>query len=180
MNSQFDKLSEILLHYQGDPNWLIECFAVIFNESAATIVEYEKEVKQLYKEIAKLKHTVYKRVKLKKSGPSVSSVQRVPTISKSVVPEAENEPAVAGFHVYPNPFRVLDHEIQLAGEGASVENDSDMEEVIPLLDPQRQKSECNVSSLGHEQDINAGRLPTDSTSIFNQPMGTEIRNVQAP
>ena len=74
VNSQFDKLSERLLHYQGDPNWLIECFAIIFNESAATILEYEKEVKQLYKEVTVLKHAVYKKVQLKKSGPSVSSV----------------------------------------------------------------------------------------------------------
>ena len=94
------QLSERLLHYQGDPNWLIECFAVIFNESAATIVEYEKEVKQLYKDIAELKHAVYKKVQLKKSGPSVSSVQSVPAVSKSVVPEAESEPTVAGFPVH--------------------------------------------------------------------------------
>ena len=45
VNSQFDELSERLLHYQGDPNWLIESFAVIFNESAATVVEHENEVK---------------------------------------------------------------------------------------------------------------------------------------
>ena len=29
VNSQFDELSERLLQYKGDPNWLIECFAVI-------------------------------------------------------------------------------------------------------------------------------------------------------
>ena len=63
VNSQFDELSKRLLHYQGDPNWLIECFAVIFNESAATIVEHEKEVKQLYREVAELKHAVYKECK---------------------------------------------------------------------------------------------------------------------
>ena len=52
VNNQFDELSERLLHYKGNPNWLIECFAVVFNESAATVLEYEKEVKQLYKEVA--------------------------------------------------------------------------------------------------------------------------------
>ena len=74
VNNQFDQLSERLLNYKGDPNWLIECFVVVFNESAATIVEHEKEVKELYKEVAELKHAVYKRVQLKKSGPSVSAV----------------------------------------------------------------------------------------------------------
>ena len=44
VNRQFDQLSERLLHYQGDPNWLIECFTVVFNESAATVMEYENEV----------------------------------------------------------------------------------------------------------------------------------------
>ena len=39
---------------------LIECFTVVFNESSATVVEYENEVKQLYKEVAELKHAVYK------------------------------------------------------------------------------------------------------------------------
>ena len=71
VNSQFDELSERLLHYKGDPNWLIECFAVAFNESATTVVESEKEVKKLYREVAELKHAVYKRVQLKKAGPSV-------------------------------------------------------------------------------------------------------------
>ena len=62
VNNQFDEqLSERLLQYKGDPNWLIECFAVVFNESAATVVEYENEVKQLYKEVAELKHAVYKK-----------------------------------------------------------------------------------------------------------------------
>ena len=54
VNGQFDKVTERVLHYQGDPNWLIECFVVIFNESVATVVEYEKNVKQLYKEVAEL------------------------------------------------------------------------------------------------------------------------------
>ena len=140
-------MSERLLHYQGDPNWLVECFVVVSNESAATVVEYEKEVKQLYKEVAELKHAMYKKVQLKKSGPSISSIQKVPAISESVVPEANNEPSVAGFPIHSNPFRILDHEIQLAGTVADVESDSDDEEVIPLLDPRRQKSECSVSSL---------------------------------
>ena len=34
--------------------------------------------------------------------------------------------------------------------------------MVPLLDPRRHKSECSVSSLGHKQEISAGRLPTDS------------------
>ena len=58
VNNQFDQLSQRLLQYQDDPNWLIECFAVVFNESAATIVEHENEVKQLYREVAELKHAV--------------------------------------------------------------------------------------------------------------------------
>ena len=74
VNTQFDELSERLLQYKVDPNWLIECFAVVFNESAATVLEYEKEVKQLYREVAELKHAVYKKVQVKKSGPSVSSI----------------------------------------------------------------------------------------------------------
>ena len=69
VNDQFNQLSERLLKYKGDPNWLIECFAVIFNDSAATVVEYETEVKQLYKEVAKLKHAVYKKIQVKKTGP---------------------------------------------------------------------------------------------------------------
>ena len=115
VNNQFDQLIERLLYYKGDPNWFIECFAVVFNESAATILEYEKEVKQLYREVAELKHAVYKRVQVKKSGPSVSSVQKIPAISVSV-PKASSEPTIAGFPTYTNPFRILDHEIQLAGE----------------------------------------------------------------
>ena len=83
VNSQFDELSERLLNYKGDPNWFIECFAVVFNESAATVVEYETEVKQLYKEVAELKHAVYKRVQVKKTGPSVNSVQSVPAVQIS-------------------------------------------------------------------------------------------------
>ena len=83
VNNQFDQLSERLLHYEGDPNWLIESFAVVFNESAATVLEHEKEVKQLYKEVVELKYAVYKRVQLKKSGPSVNSVQSVPAVSKN-------------------------------------------------------------------------------------------------
>ena len=162
VNRQFDQLSERLLQYKGDPNWLIECFAVVFNESAATVMEYEAKVKQLYKEVAELKHAVYKRVQVKKSGPSVSSVQSDPAVSKSVVPEAEGEPTVAGFPMHQNPFKVLDHEIQLAGGIASVENDSDDEEVVPLLDPRRQKSEYSVSPLVQKQEISAGKLPADS------------------
>ena len=42
------------------------------------MLEYENEVKQLYKEVAELKHAVYKKVQVKKSGPSVSSVQNAP------------------------------------------------------------------------------------------------------
>ena len=158
VNSQFDELSERLLQYKGDPNWLIECFAVIFNDSAATVVEYEKEVKQLYREVAELKHAVYKRVQVKKSGPSVSAVQNIPAVSVSV-PEASSKPTVAGFPVYPNPFRILDHEIHLAGPA---ESDSDDEEVIPLLDPRRHRSESSVSPLVQKQEISAGQLPAES------------------
>ena len=144
VNSQFDELSERLLKYKGDPNWLIECFAVVFNESAATVLEYEKEVKQLYREVAELKHAVYKRIQVKKFGPSVSSAQKIPAASESV-PEASSVPSVAGFPTYTNPFRVLDHEIHLAG--MNIESESDEEEVVPLLDPRRNRSDHNVSSL---------------------------------
>ena len=113
VNNQFDQLSERLLHYQGDPNWLIECFAVVFNESVATVLEHEKEVKQLYRKVAELKHAVYKKVQLKKSGPSVSAVQSSLAVSKSDVPNADSEPSVSGFLVHHNPFRILDHEIHL-------------------------------------------------------------------
>ena len=172
VNNQFDELSKRLLNYQGDPNWLIECFAVIFNESAATVVEYEKEVKQLSQEVVELKHAVYKKVQLKKSGPSVSSIQKVPAISVSV-PEASSEPTIAGFPTYTNPFKILDHEIHLAGPEMSAKSDSDDEEVIPLLDPRRQKSECSVSSLGHKQDISAGKLPTESDISIQSAYGNK-------
>ena len=174
VNNQFDQLSEKLLNYQGDPNWLIECFAVVFNDSAAIVVEYETEVKQLYREVADLKHAVYKKVQLKKSGPSVSSVQKVPAESESV-PEAGSEPSVSGFPVYPNPFRVLDHEIHLAGP---VESDSDDEEVIPLLDPQRNRAVSSVSSLGQKQEIRAGQLPADIN--FNDQLAYRNRDKKCP
>ena len=99
VNSQFDELSERLLQYKGDPNWLVECFAVVFNESAATMMEHEKEVKKLYREVAELKHAVYQKIQVKKSGPSVSLVQKVPAFSESV-PEASSESTVAGFPVH--------------------------------------------------------------------------------
>ena len=140
-------MSERLLSYKGDPNWLIECFAVVFNDSAATILEYEKEVKKLYKEVAEHKHAVYKKVQVKKSGPSVSAVQNVPAISVSDVPEASSESTVAGFPLHHNPFRILDHEIHLA---ETIESDSDDEEVIPLLDPRRHRTESSVSSVGQK------------------------------
>ena len=165
VNKQFDQLSERLVNYRGDPNWLIECFAVVFNDSAATVVEYENEVKQLYKEVAELKHAVYKRVQVKKSGPNVSSMQNTPEVSVSDVPEASNEPTVSGFPVHHNPFKILDHETQLAG--MNVESDSDdEEEVVPLLDPRRNRSDHSVSSVGQKQEISAGNLPADpETSI---------------
>ena len=55
-----------------------------------------------------------RKIQVKKNGPSVSSVQNVPAVSVSV-PEASSEPTVAGFPVHHNPFKVLDHEIHLAG-----------------------------------------------------------------
>ena len=69
VNKQFDQLSKRLLQYRGDPNWLIKCFTVVFNESAATVLEYEKEVKKLYKEVAEHKHAVYKKVQVKNLVP---------------------------------------------------------------------------------------------------------------
>ena len=38
----------------------------------------------MYKDVAELKHTVYKRVQLKKSGPSISSLQSVQQIQKQM------------------------------------------------------------------------------------------------
>ena len=149
VNNQFDELSERLLHYKGDPNWLIECFAVVFNESATTVVEHGKEVKKLCKEVAESKHAVYKRVQVKKFGPSVSAVQNISAVSEVYVLEADSNPTIPGFSTYPNPFRILDHEIQLVGM-ADIESDSDEEEVVPLLDPRRHRSENNVSSSVHE------------------------------
>ena len=180
VNNQFDQLSERLLHYQGDPNWLIECFVVIFNESAATVVEHEKEVKQLYKDVAELKHAVYKRVQVKKSGPSASAVQKVPAVSESVVPEANSEPSVAGFPVHSNPFRILDHEIQLASGVASVESDSDDEEVVPLLDPRRHRSESSVLSLGHKQEVSDGKLPAESDISIQSAYGNKDQECPSP
>ena len=161
VNKQFDQLSERLVNYRGDPNWLIECFAVVFNDSAATVLEYEKEVKKLYKEVAEHKHAMYKKVQVKKSGPSVSAFQNDPAESESV-PEESSVPTVSGFPVHHNPFRVLDHEIHLAGGVASVESDSEDEEVIPLLDSRRNRSDHNVSSLVQKQEISAGKLPAES------------------
>ena len=141
------------------------------------MVEYEAEVKQLYREVAELKHAVYKKVQVKKSGPSVSSVQNHPAESESV-PEASSEPTVAGFPVHHNPFKILDHEIHLAG--MDMESDSDDEEVIPLLDPRRNRPESSVSSVGQNRKPVLEIYLQNQKSVFNQPMGTEIRNVQAP
>ena len=176
VNRQFDELSERLLQYKGDPNWLIECFAVIFNDSAATVVKYENEVKQLYKEVAELKHAVYKKVQLKKSGPSVSAVQNDPAVSD--VPEASSVPTVAGFPVSYNPFRILDHEIHLTG--ISVESDSEDEEVIPLLDPRRNRSDHNVSSVVQKQGTSAGELPAEPEISISSAYGNRDQNCPSP
>ena len=179
VNNQFDELSKRLLNYRGDPNWLIECFAVVFNDSAATVVKYENEVKQLYKEVAELKHAVYKRVRVKKSGPSVSSVQNHPAESESV-PEASNVSIVAGFPVHHNPFKILDHEIQLAGGIASAESDSEDEEVIPLLDPRRNRSDHNVSPVVQKQETNAGKLPAESNINIQPAYRNRDQNCPSP
>ena len=133
VNNQFDQLTERLLHYQGEPNWLIECFTILFNESSTAVIENEKEIKQLYKEVAELKHAVHRKIEKQKNGPSVSSVQKVPTVSKMNVQEAKGQPTVSGIPVHTNPFEILDHEIHLAHEEISVESDSDEEEVFILL-----------------------------------------------
>ena len=180
VNNQFDQLTKRLLHYQGEPNWLIECFIVIFNESSATVVEYEKEIKQLYKEVAELKQAVYGKVQVQKSGPSVSSVQNIPAVSESNVPEAEGQPTVSGIPVHTNPFRILDHGIQLANEVASVESDSDEEEVVPLLDPRRHRTECSVSSLVYRQDISDGGLPVNSNVSSQSAYRNRNQNCPSP
>ena len=166
------------MNYKGDPNWLIECFAVVFNDSAATVLEYEKEGKQLYREVADLKHAVYKKVQVKKNGPSVSSVQKNPAVSESVVPEASSEPSVAGFPVYSNPFKILDHEIHLVG--MNVESESDDEEVFPLLDPRRNRSDHNVSSLVQKQGISAGQLPAASEISKQSAHGNREQKSPSP
>ena len=100
---------------------------------------------------------------MKKSGPSVSSIQNVPVESGSV-PEASSVPSVAGFPLHHNPFRILDHEIHLTG--MNIESDSDDEEVTPLLDPRRHRTVSSVLSVGQDQETNAGKLPADpETSI---------------
>ena len=179
VNNQFDELSERLLSYRGDPNWLIECFAVVFNDSAATVLEYENEVKKLYKEVAELKHAVYKKVQVKKNGPSVSSVQNVPAVAESV-PEASSASTVAGFPVHHNPFKILDHEIQLAGGIASVESDSEDEEVVPLLDPRRNRSDHNVSSLVQKPETSAGESPAESEISVQPAYGNRDQNCPSP
>ena len=113
---------------------------------------------------------------MKKSGPSVSSIQKVPAISVSV-PEASSVPTVAGFPVNPNPFRILDHEIHLAG---LVESDSDDEEVFPLLDPRRYKTESSVSSVGQKQGTNAWRLPLESEISIQSAYGNRDQNCPSP
>ena len=164
---------------EGDPNWLIECFTVVFNESAATVLGYEKEVKQLYKEVAELKHAVYKRVQFKKSGPSVSAVQNIPAVSEVDVPEANSIPTVPGFPVHHNPFKILDHEIHLVGI-TDIASDSDDEEVIPLLDPRRNRSVNSVSSLGQEQGISARKLPAKSDISNQSAYGNREQNCPSP
>ena len=165
-----------MLQYRGDPNWLIECFTVVFNESAAAILEYEKEVKKLYREVAEHKHAVYKKVQVKKNGPSVSSVQKTPVVSVSV-PEASSEPSVAGFPTYTNPFRILDHEIHLA---RPIESDSDDDEVIPLLDPRRHRPKSSVSSLSQKQEISAGDLPANSEINIQSAYGKKDQKCPSP
>ena len=176
VNDQFNQLSERLLSYKGDPNWLIESFAVIFNENAATVVEHEIEVKKLYREVAELKHAVYKKVQVKKVGPSVSAIQNVPAESVSV-PEASSEPSVAGFPLHHNPFKILDHEIHLA---EAMESDSENEEVIPLLDPRRNKSDHSVSSLVQRQEISAGNLPADPEPSLQSAYRNQDQNCPSP
>ena len=176
VNNQFNQLSERLLNYKGDPNWLIECFAVIFNDSAATVVEHETEVKRLYREVAEHKHAVYKKVQVKKSGPSVSAFQNDPAVSVSV-PEASSVPSVAGFPVHYNPFKILDHKIHLA---KAMESDSDDEEVTPLLDPRRYRPVSSVSSLGQEQGISAGQLPAVSDISIQSACGNRDQECPSP
>ena len=55
-----------IVELQGDPNWLIECFSIVFNENAETVLNHEAEVRTLYREIAQLKQAVYSKVQMKK------------------------------------------------------------------------------------------------------------------
>ena len=114
VNEQFEVLTEKLLHYKGDPNWLIECFSIIFNESSATVQENEAEIKQLYKEVAELKNAVHRTVEEKQNGPSSSQMQKIPRTSKSSVQMEKNRhrgnisaSEVFGFPVSVNQFSLL-------------------------------------------------------------------------
>ena len=176
VNSQFDQLTERLLNYQGEPNWLTECFTVFFNESSAAVIEHEKEIKQLYKEVAELKQAVHRKIEKQKNGPSVSSVQNIPANLKMNVQEAERQPTVSGILVHTNPFEVLDHEIHLAHEEISVTSDSDEEEVFKLMDPRRHKTECSVSSLDDRQDISDVGLSVNSNVHYESAYENRDQN----
>ena len=62
----------------------------------------------------------------------------------------------------------------------NIESASDDEEVIPLLDPRRNRIESSVSSLGQEQGISAGRLPTDSIINDQSAYGNRNQNCPSP
>ena len=119
VNSQFEQLTEKLIHYKGDPNWLIECFSILFNENSATVQEHEKEITQLYTETAELKKAVHSKVEAKGNGPSSSTVQKIPRKSRTNVQQEGNSrhsgntpaDAVFGFPISVNQFGVLQNQI---------------------------------------------------------------------
>ena len=153
VNNQFDQLSERLLTYKGDPNWLIECFTVIFNEKSETVLNCEAEMRELYREITQLKQAVYSKLQTKISGPSVSSVQRQSTSVQTSVQEASVQPTVFGFPVQQNPFRILENEIHINSESLCSESDEE-EDYVPLLDPRRHRKGNSVSTLSDTQESN--------------------------
>ena len=106
---------------------------------------------------------------MKKDGPSVSSIQNCSAENTSVqkdVQEAENLPAVFGFPVNSNPFRILGSEIHLQSEMLCPESDEE-EEYVPLLDPRRHRTGNSVSSLSDSQESSADRSETDQ-NIYQQ------------
>ena len=179
VNNQFDQLSTRLLKYHGDPNWLIECFSIVFNENAKTVLNHEAEVRILYKEIAQLKQAVYKRGQMRRNGPSVSAVQRQSANVHSNVQEAKEQPVVFGFPVESNPFRILDNEIHLNSESLCPESDEE-EDYVPLLDPRRHRTGNSVSSLSDTQESITGSSESEHQIKYQSAYQNNYQQCPSP